>query len=159
MSFMSKDNMDLGELVNMIGVELRIAQILADKAFSASQGAKMPSGHFTVLTLIDLNPGINQSMLARCMYLDRSTMVPILDQLESKAWMKRRKKPADRRSYALYLTVQGKQVLKEAGARVGQLEASVAERMGPHKRDRLLTLTKELQRALLALIEKPGEIA
>ncbi len=151
---MAKDDVDLGELVNMIGVELRIAQILADKAFSASQDAKIPPGHFTVLTLIDLNPGINQSMLARCMYLDRSTMVPVLDQLESKAWMERRKKPGDRRSYALYLTRLGEKVLKEASARVGALEANVAEKMGPQKRDKLLALTKELQRALLALIEK-----
>lgn len=147
-------DMDLGELVNMIGVELRVAQILADKAFSVSQDAKMPSGHFTVLTLINLNPGINQSMLAKCMHLDRSTMVPILDKLESKAWTERRKKPGDRRSYALYLTRQGKKVLKEAGARVGELEALVAEKMGPRKRDKLLALTKELQRALLELIEK-----
>ncbi|MEH6584415.1 MAG: MarR family transcriptional regulator, partial [Halioglobus sp.] len=132
---MSTDDIDLGGLVNMIGVELRIAQILADKAFSVSQEAKMPSGHFTVLTLINLNPGINQSMLAKSMYLDRSTMVPILDQLESKAWMERRKKPGDRRAYALYLTPQGKKVLGEAGTRVGELEAIVAEKMGPQKRD------------------------
>lgn len=151
---MSEDDINLGELDNMIGVELRIAQILADKTFSASQGAKIPSGHFTVLSLIDLNAGINQSMLARCMYLDRSTMVPILDQLESKGWMERRKKPGDRRSYALYLTQQGKKVLKEAGTRVRELEANLAEKMGPQKRDQLLSLTKELQRALLALIDK-----
>ena len=151
---MANDDMDLGELVNMVGVELRIAQILADKAFRACQDAKIPSGHFTVLTLIDLNPGINQSRLARRMYLDRSTMVPILDHLESKAWMERRKKPGDRRSYALYLTSQGKKVLDETAARVGELEARVAEKMGEQKRDELLALTKRLQRALLALIEE-----
>jgi DNA-binding MarR family transcriptional regulator len=151
---MSNNNVILGNLVDMLGVELRITQILADKAFSACQESKMPSGHFTILTLIDLNPGINQSNLAKCMYLDRSTMVPILDQLEAKAWIERRKKPGDRRSYALYLTKPGKNILKAVGERVEQLEANLADKMGQEKRDRLLALTKDFQGALLSLIEQ-----
>jgi DNA-binding MarR family transcriptional regulator len=151
---MRNDNIDLGELVNMIGVELRIAQILADKAFNISQKAEIPSGHFTILALIDLNPGINQSMLAKCMYLDRSTMVPILDQLELKKWIQRRKKPGDRRSYALNLTAQGKKVLKKTGASVQALEGDITAKMGPEKRHKLLALTKEFQHALLALIDE-----
>ena len=151
---MAENDVNLGDLTDMVGVELRIAQILADKAYSTSQDARMPSGHFTVLTLIDLNPGINQSSLARSMYLDRSTMVPILDQLESKGWMERRKKPGDRRAYALYLTRQGKRILKETGDRVSGLEASLANQMGAQKRDKLLELIRELQLALVALVEK-----
>jgi DNA-binding MarR family transcriptional regulator len=100
-------NPELGNLVNMLGVELRIAQVLADRVFGQVNDPKMAPGHFTVLSLIHLNPGINQSALAKCMYLDRSTMVPILDQFEKKGWLKRREKANDRRAYALHLTAAG----------------------------------------------------
>ena len=151
---MSNEVTNLGDLVDMLGVELRIAQILADKAFNISQKEKIPSGHFTVLTLIDLNPGINQSMLAKCMYLDRSTMVPILDQMELKNWIQRRKKSGDRRSYELSLTAQGKKVLKRTDVSVQALEANITAKMGPGKRQKLLALTKDFQHALLALIDE-----
>ncbi len=76
---MPTSELNLGGLVNMVGVELRIAQIMADEAFREAKRPKMVSGHYTVLALLSLNPGINQSAIARSMQLKRSTMVPILD--------------------------------------------------------------------------------
>ncbi len=142
---------ELGDLVDMLGVELRITQILADRVFSGIDGPKMAPGHFTILSLIDLNPGINQSALARCMYLDRSTMVPILDQFEKRGWLERRAKANDRRAYALHLTPEGEKTLAGAGARVDGLEARISSDMGPRKRERLLGLIKELQITLRAI--------
>ena len=142
---------ELGTLVDMLGVELRIAQVLADRVFGQVNDPKMAPGHFTVLSLIHLNPGINQSALAKCMYLDRSTMVPILDQFEKKGWLKRREKANDRRAYALHLTAAGKKTLAQAETRVEALEASISEHMGPGKRQQLLGLIKDLQNTLRAI--------
>ena len=146
-AFVTKDP-ELGNLVDMLGVELRIAQILADRVFGQAVSTKMAPGHFTVLSLIDLNPGINQSALARCMHLDRSTMVPILDQFEKKTWLERRAKANDRRAYALFLTRQGKKTLRQAETEVQQLEARISEDIGPRSRQKLLDLIKELQKTL-----------
>jgi DNA-binding MarR family transcriptional regulator len=139
---------ELGNLVDMLGVELRIAQILADRVFGQVNSPKMPPGHFTVLSLIRLNPGINQSALARCMYLDRSTMVPILDQFEKKGWLERRAKANDRRAYALFLTAAGEKTLARAETQVVELEDRIRRRMGPRNRQKLLGLIKELQQTL-----------
>ncbi|MEM8562312.1 MAG: MarR family transcriptional regulator [Pseudomonadota bacterium] len=141
---------DLGELPNMIGVELRIAQILADRLFSSTKLSMAP-GHFTVLSLISLNPGINQSNLARCMFLDRSSMVPILDQLQRKQLIERRSLPTDRRAYALHLTTAGRSAVKRGEKEVSRLEKAIAAEMGSANRNKLLDLIKQFQTALLAL--------
>ncbi len=144
---MAKDP-ELGNLVDMLGVELRIAQILADRVFARVNHPKMSPGHFTVLSLINLNPGINQSALARSMYLDRSSMVPILDQFEKKGWLQRRARAEDRRAYALFLTPAGQKVLDRAQDRVEELEEQIGRQLGPRNRNTLLGLIKELQATL-----------
>ncbi|MEM6583956.1 MAG: MarR family transcriptional regulator [Pseudomonadota bacterium] len=143
-------SIDLGELPNMIGVELRIAQILADRLFSSTELSIAP-GHFTVLSLVGLNPGINQSNLARCMFLDRSSMVPILDQLQNKKLIERRSLPTDRRSYALHLTREGRSALRRGEREVCRLEKAISSEMGSVNRSQLLELIKQFQSALLAL--------
>ena len=146
---MTENSPILGDLTQMVGVELRIAQILADKVFSEIQSPRMAAGHFTILSLIKLNPGINQSALAQCMYLDRSSMVPILDQFESKGWIERRRQMTDRRSYALHLTRKGRAVLKQSDQRVRDLETRITRRLGKENRDQLLALIGQFQNALL----------
>jgi DNA-binding MarR family transcriptional regulator len=148
---MAKDTPQLGNLDKMLGVELRIAQILADRLFTSSHHLHMAPGHYTVLSLIKLNPGINQSKLAHSMYLDRSSMVPILDQLEKKGWIERKRPPNDRRSHALHLTCAGRTALKQADGEVHKLEESIAAEMGRDKCASLLALIKQFQTALLTL--------
>jgi len=148
---MTRENPQLGNLDKMLGVELRIAQILADRLFTSSQQLRMAPGHYTVLSLIKLNPSINESKLAHCMYLDRSSMVPILDQLEKKGWIERKRPPNDRRSHALYLTNAGRAALKHADREVHKLEDSIAAKMGHDDCASLLALIKKFQTALLAI--------
>ena len=142
---------ELGDLVDMVGVELRIAQILADRVFASSQKPQMSSGHYTVLSLINLNPGINQSTLARCMYLDRSSMVPILDQLETKEWIERRRQTQDRRSHAVFLTESGQTALQHANQEVRHFENRIRKKLGNKNRQQFLTLIQQFQKALLEL--------
>lgn len=148
---MTSEKPQLGNLDKMLGVELRIAQILADRLFASSRQLRMAPGHYTVLSLIKLNPGINQSRLAHSMYLDRSSMVPILDQLEKKDWIERKRPPNDRRSHALHLTKAGHTAVKQADREVNKLEESIATEMGHDNRESLLALIKQFQAALLTL--------
>jgi len=148
---MTSEKPQLGNLDKMLGVELRIAQILADRLFASSRQLRMAPGHYTVLSLIKLNPGINQSRLAHSMYLDRSSMVPILDQLEKKDWIERKRPPNDRRSHALYLTNAGHTAVKQADREVNKLEESIATEMGHDNCANLLALIKQFQAALLTL--------
>lgn len=146
---MPESEVELGELADMIGVELRIAQIMADQAFREIKAPKMASGHYTVLAILRLNPGLNQSAIARSLHLKRSSMVPILDKFVDQGWIERRPKTADRRSYAVYLTQKGKKILQQVDERVRGLEAEITERMGKENRDHLLVLLRQFQSIIL----------
>lgn len=143
--------MNLGNLPNMVGVELRIAQIMADRAFKAIRSPEMPSGHYTVLALIGLNPGCSQSALAQSMHLDRSSMVPILDSFQRKGWIERRAVDGDRRTHALHLTEAGNDVLARVEAKVKALEDLISARMGEDNKVRFLELLTLFQ----SIIDQP----
>lgn len=144
----------LGDLPEMLGVELRIAKILADRLFTSTQDTQLAPGQYTVLSLVNFNPGINQSNLARCMFMDRSSMVPMLDRFEGRGLIERRQHAYDRRSHAIHLTTLGEQVLAEADDKVRSLETKIAAQMGSTKRNELLNLMKSLQSALLTLAQE-----
>lgn len=145
---MSKDSetgLDLGALPDMVGVELRISQILAEKAFAETSQLKITPGLYMILTVVKLNPGVKQKDLARCAKLDRSTMVSIIDQCEKKKWLKRRPYPGDRRAHAIHLMPQGNALIKEMHASVSVLEDKIRNGLGAKKTDQLLALIKDLQ--------------
>ncbi len=70
--------------------------------------------HFALLNLIDLNEGTSQQQLAQRLALEPSGLVRTIDELEQQGIVERRRAPADRRRYALYLSQAGKAKLMQA---------------------------------------------
>lgn len=66
-----------------------------------------------VLILLAEGP-ISQQALGEQLGIDRTTMVELIDELERKGIVVRRRNTADRRSYALSLTPRGRMVQKRA---------------------------------------------
>ena len=142
--------LELGNLPNMLTIELRMGQILAEKAFSVISHTQVSPGLFMILTLIRNNPGQKQASLARSVQLDRSTMVPIMDHCERQGWVQRQPFPGDRRAHAICLTSSGAELVKKLEQDAQKLETQVTAAMGKQNRDQFLTLLKAFQQALLA---------
>ena len=101
-----------GVLPELIGYQLRQAQLAIFKDFQDTVGAHaITPGLFGVLVVIDANPGLKQTTLARAIHLDRSTVVNVIDKLEARRLVSRRQADGDRRSNALWLTAEGKSLL------------------------------------------------
>src|SRR5438132_14067287 len=66
-----------------------------------------------VLNLLAEGP-ISQQELGEQLGIDRTTVVELIDELERKGVVVRRRNPSDRRSYALSLTPKGRTVQKRA---------------------------------------------
>ena len=95
------DGISLGVLPELVGFQLRMAQIAMFKDFSESIGdLEMTPGLFGVLVIIEANPDLKQSDLARATHNDRSTVVSVIDNLERRSLVERRAAPNDRRSNA-----------------------------------------------------------
>jgi DNA-binding MarR family transcriptional regulator len=94
--------------------------------------------HSGVLSAIDESDGLSQQALGEKLGLFPSRLVGVLDELEQRKLVERRDSPADRRSYALYLTRAGRETLAEIN------------RIGHEHQDALCAALSESERAQLA---------
>jgi DNA-binding MarR family transcriptional regulator len=127
-----------GLLPGLIGYRLRLAQQAVFRDFAASVPGLSP-GRVGMLLLIEANPGVTQSRLAHAVSRDRSTMVGVLDQLEAKGLIERRR-GADRRTNGVWLTRAGRSALARAKRAIATHERRVAARLSPVERAQLLDL-------------------
>jgi DNA-binding MarR family transcriptional regulator len=134
-------------LPGLLGYQLRLAQLAVFRDFERSVGELGVSpGRLGVLLLVEANPGVSQSRLARAVGLDRSTMVAILDQLGDRTLVERRAGP-DRRTNGLWLTRDGKLALGRMKRRVADHEARIAARLTAKERETLFALLGRLTSA------------
>src|SRR5688572_4804491 len=127
-----------GLLPGLIGYRLRLAQQNVFRDFVASVPGLSP-GRVGMLLLIEANPGVTQSRLAHAVSRDRSTMVGVLDQLEAKGLIERRR-GVDRRTNGVWLTRAGRAALARAKRAIAIHERRVAARLAPAERAQLLEL-------------------
>ena len=73
---------------------------------------------FAVLTLVDAEGAASQQRLAARIGVDRTTMVALIDALEEKRLVSRRRDPSDRRAYIVEATPAGRKTLQRALAAV-----------------------------------------
>lgn len=132
-------------LPDLVGFQLRMAQVAIFKDFSADIGElDITPGLFGVLVLIDANPDLKQSDLARAAHLDRSTVVTVIDNLERRQLVERRTSPTDRRSNALRLTPTGRGLLRKLKKRVAAHEERLAARLTAAERAELVRLLQKI---------------
>jgi len=127
-----------GLLPELIGYRLRLAQQAVFRDFAATVPGLSP-GRVGMLLLIEANPGVTQSRLAHAVSRDRSTMVGVLDQLEAKGLIERRR-GADRRTNGVWLTRAGRSALARAKRAISIHERRVAARLSSIERAQLLDL-------------------
>lgn len=140
------DRLDHGVLPELIGYQLRLAQLAVFRDFERSVGdLGVSPGRVGVLVLIDANPGITQSRLAEAVGLDRSTLVPVLDGLERRGLMDRRR-GQDRRTNGLWLTTAGRHLLRRVKHRIFAHERMMAAGLSVKERERLVALLARLRR-------------
>lgn len=137
--------LQLDGLPEMVTMELRMGQILAERAFMEVSHTRVSPGLFMILALVKHNPGQKQSTLAQSVKLDRSTMVPIMDHCEKNGWVERKPFAGDRRAHAIHLTSKGKNLVKKLEKSVTELEQRINDAMGPGEREQLLLLLRKFQ--------------
>jgi DNA-binding MarR family transcriptional regulator len=131
-----------GILPELLGYRLRLAQQAVFRAFAASV-AELSPGRVGILLLLEANPGVTQSRLAQAVGLDRSTMVGIVDGLEGRGLVERRR-GTDRRTNGLWLTAEGRGLVGVLKRRILQHERRVAAKLTAAERQQLLALLAKL---------------
>jgi DNA-binding MarR family transcriptional regulator len=99
--------------------------------------------HFGVMTMVAAQPGMSQHQLHEKTAIDPSSMVAVIDELQSLGLAERRQDPGDRRARTIYLTEQGELTLKRIRGLVAELQ-----------RDFFAPLSADERRELHALLRK-----
>jgi len=96
-----------------------------------------------VLNLLAEGP-ISQQELGEQLGIDRTTIVELIDDLEQKGAVVRRRNPADRRSYALHLTPRGRSVQKRASRAFDDAANEFFDSIKPAERQALAEMLRRL---------------
>jgi DNA-binding MarR family transcriptional regulator len=136
---------DMGPLENWVGFHLRLAQNASFQAFSReASDVDLSPGRFATLMLIGRNPGISQTSLSRANARDKSSLTPVLEDLERRKLIRRERPKSDRRSYRLLLTAAGERLLQELTECAERHDRNLDRIIGPRDRARFLKILKKL---------------
>jgi MarR family transcriptional regulator, transcriptional regulator for hemolysin len=106
---------------------------------------------FALLNVISAREGAIQQELGATMGIDRSTMVSLIDQLESAGLAKRRPSATDRRAREIAITPKGRRLLERARRLISETEDEVLVGLSANERAELVKLLRR------ALESAPGQ--
>jgi len=125
-------------LLKRLGMEIKEAYREAFEAAGASPF------HYSVLAVLEESPRETQATIADSLGYDRSWLVGLLDELEEKGLIERRRDAADRRRHVVTLLPAGKQQLAELRAISKGVEDTFLSPLEPEQRASLHELLLQL---------------
>jgi DNA-binding MarR family transcriptional regulator len=124
----------LGELDAHLGYFVRRVQVWVFQDFIRRlSGIEVSPAQFSVLAVIEANPGLSQSELAATLGIERARLVRLLHRLERRSLTQRLPSSTDARRHALQLTRNGRKLLARAKALAAQHESALKLKLGPER--------------------------
>lgn len=138
--------LQLGELSELLGYQFKRAQLkIFDDFIRCVASLQLTPAQFSVLVLLEKNPGRNQTEIASTLGILRPNFVSMLDALESRQLCERVRSPHDRRSHLVMLTDKGRSILARAKRLVAtKHEARLNALLGEDDRTALLRILDKL---------------
>jgi len=122
----------------------RLGFAAKDRSHDAFEGTGLSAFHYAVLALLEEDPRETQAMIADALGYDRSHIVRLLDELEERELVLRKRDPDDRRRHVVKLTPQGRTMLGKLRAVVRRLEDEFLAPLDVEQREALHALLATL---------------
>jgi DNA-binding MarR family transcriptional regulator len=100
-----------------------VSRELHQRSFPKVRSAGLTNAQFWILKWIHMHGPFTPSELARYLGIRAPSVTPILDGLEGRGYIVRRRSPSDRRVVTIHATAKGKALLRRAGDEVARLAA------------------------------------
>ncbi|HST24363.1 MAG TPA: MarR family winged helix-turn-helix transcriptional regulator [Gaiellaceae bacterium] len=112
-----------GELVSSTTFLLkRLGFAAKEKSFDAYERAGLHPYHYAVLAVLDEGSRETQGQIADALGYDRGQLVGLLDELEERGLIERKRDPSDRRRQSVRMTADGKRTLTQLRSLNAELE-------------------------------------
>jgi DNA-binding MarR family transcriptional regulator len=131
-------------LADRIGFLLARSHLDAHAIAEAVIGDGLQPKHFGCMSVIVEEGPLSQQELGERMRVDRTTIVAVVDELERRGFLARRRNPADRRAYALEATPAGRRWRERTEVKLVEAEARILEPLDDDERERLIELLRKL---------------
>jgi MarR family transcriptional regulator, lower aerobic nicotinate degradation pathway regulator len=125
----------------------RLGFAAKEQAMKAYEEVGLHPYHHAVLVALSEGSHETQGAIADALGYDRGQLVGLLDELEERGLLERRRDPNDRRRHLVQITAEGKRTLRNLRRLARQLEAEFLEPLSVNERAQLHSL-------LLRLAEK-----
>jgi DNA-binding MarR family transcriptional regulator len=136
------------KLDGLLGYRLRRAQGAMHRDYIAAvAGLDLTQKQTATLWLVHGNPGVSQGSVAAALGMDRATMMSVVDRLEDRSLVIRKRSMTDRRRQELYLTPGGQDILRKVKARIARHEERFKSLFTPQELEALLAALQKFQDA------------
>ena len=122
----------------------RLGYAAKDQAVKAYEDAGLHPYHHAVLAVLDEGSRETQGAIADALGYDRGQLVGLLDELEERSLVERRRDPADRRRHIVRLTADGKRALAKLRALARELEDEFLASLDEDERAQLHAFLRRL---------------
>ncbi|MFZ6048765.1 MarR family winged helix-turn-helix transcriptional regulator [Pseudomonas sp. CR3202] len=134
-------------LDELIGYAMRRAQLkVFQHLINKLSDYDLRPAQFSALAIIDQNPGLMQADLARALAIEPPQLVPLMNKLESRALAVRVRCKPDKRSYGIFLSKAGEQLLKELKQVAYESDIASTAALSEDERGELLRLLRKVYR-------------
>jgi DNA-binding MarR family transcriptional regulator len=115
----------------------KLGFVMKARALAEFERAGYDAYHYSLLALLDEGARETQATIADVLGVDRSQLVGILDALENRGLVERRRDPHDRRRHVVSLTPAGRRELVKLRAVIAGVEDEFFAPLDPASREAL----------------------
>jgi DNA-binding MarR family transcriptional regulator len=128
----------VGFFLSQLGFEVssRFAKLMAE--------VNLEPRHFALMRAIEASEGHSQNAVGEWLRIPPSSMVALIDHLEERGLVERRRHPTDRRSRTLHITALGREVLGTATELAIELEMTICAGFEEADRARMLDMLAQV---------------
>jgi DNA-binding MarR family transcriptional regulator len=134
----------------------RLGYAAKERAMKAYEETGLHPYHHAVLAVLDEGSRETQGAIADSLGYDRGQLVGLLDELEERGLVERKRDPADRRRHIVRMTPGGKRTLVKLRALAGRLEDELLAPLDAEERAQLHALMLRLAQRHLPPCAPPG---
>jgi DNA-binding MarR family transcriptional regulator len=121
----------------------RLSRLVYRRAGDAMLGMRIKQ--YGTLCVLRDKEGISQQDMGDLLYMDKNSLVLLLNELEANGWARRRRDPNDRRRHIVELTPEGERAIERGEQAIEDVEDEVLSALSAEER---ATLQHLLDKAL-----------